>query len=101
MMQEPSPHQGTVITQQQNPEDSEKSNHEIYMTGEEMFFQTQNCNYDIPLDTDTSGASTNALNIPLTISNIPIEPLPKMAKDQIGEQENTPKQPIIIASWTI
>ena len=50
------------------------------MTGEEMFFQTQNQNYDTPLDTNASGASTSAPTTPLTISKIPIEPLPKMAK---------------------
>ena len=45
-----------------------------------MFFQTRNRNYDTPPDTNTSGESTSALTVPLTISNIPIEPLPKLAK---------------------
>ena len=79
-MQEPFPHQGIVSTQQQTPEYSEKNSHEIYMTSEEIFFQTQNQNYDTPLDTNTLGASTSTPKNPLTISNMPIEPLPKMAK---------------------
>ena len=79
-MQEPFPHQGTVSTQQQNPENSRKSSHKIYMTGEEMFFETQNRNYDTPPDTSTSGASTSTPNSPLTIPKIPLEPFPKMVK---------------------
>ena len=79
-MHEPFRHQGTVSTQQQNPDDSVKKNHEIYMTRDEMFFQTRNWNYDTPPDSTTSGDSTSALIAPLTISKMPIEQFPKMAK---------------------
>ena len=79
-MQEPFPHQGMVSIQQQNPDDSRKNSHEIYMTGEEMFFQTWNRSYDTPPDSTMLGASTSAMTAPLTISNMPIEPLPNMVK---------------------
>ena len=71
------------------------------MTGEEFFFQTWNQNYDTPPDTNTSGASTSAPTTPLTISNMPIEPLPKMAKGQPDGQETIPRRPITIALWMI
>lgn len=79
-MQEPFPHQGAVSTQQQQPPpgDSGNNNHEIYMTSEEIFFQTQN--RSSPVDTILSGASTSAPTTLLTISKIPIKPLPKMDK---------------------
>ena len=79
-MQEPFPHQGTVSTQQQNPDNPGKNNHEIYMVREEMFFQTWNRSYDTPPDTSTSGASMSTPTAPLTIPNIPLEPLAKMVK---------------------
>ena len=50
------------------------------MAGEEMIFETQNRNYDTPLDASMSGASMSAPTAPLTIPNIPLEPLPKMVK---------------------
>ena len=50
------------------------------MTNEETFFQTWNRNYNTPLDTNALGASTNAPTTPLTISKMPIKPLPNMAK---------------------
>ena len=77
-MQEPFPHHGTISTHQQKPDDSRKNNHEIYMAGEEMLFQTRNRSYNTPLDTSTSRASMSAA--PLTIPNIPLEPFPKMVK---------------------
>lgn len=69
-MQEPFPHQGKISTQKQTPNESGKNNHGIYITGEEMFFQTRNQNYDTPPDTSMSGASTGA----------PPSPSTKMAK---------------------
>ena len=50
------------------------------MTSKEMLFQTWNRNYDTPPETNTLGVSTSAPTAPLTISKMPIEPLPKMAK---------------------
>ena len=50
------------------------------MNREEMFFQTRNQNYNTPPDTNMSQASTSAPTVPLTISNMPIETFPKMAK---------------------
>ena len=90
-MQKSFPHQGTVNTQQQNPEDFGKNNHEIYMTGEEMFFQTWNRSYDTPPNTTTSGASTSAPTTPLTISKMPIEPFPKMVKGPNRQTSNYSK----------
>lgn len=59
------------------------------MTREEMFFQTQNHNYDTPPDTNMSGASTSAQTTPFTISKMPVEPFPNMEKGpnrQAGNQ---------------
>ena len=98
VMQEPFPHQGTVSTQQKNPNDSRKKNHEIYMVGEEMFFQTWNRSYDTPPDTSTSGASMSASTSPLTIPKIPLEPLPKMVKGpnrQIGNYSKADRKSVV------
>ena len=91
VIEEPFPHQGTITTQQQTPDNYGKNSHEIYMTGEDFFFQTRNRNYDTPLDTNSSGASTSAPTTPLTISNMPIEPFPKMAKGPTRREGNHSK----------
>ena len=62
------------------------------MIGEEMFFQTQNHNYETPLDTNTSGESTSAPTTPLIISKMPIEPLQKMVKGRNRKERNYSKE---------